>query len=227
MEDEIEEALEKARKALSGKWSLTQVVKDGALEIVASSPPPIEKPEITVDVAAMGCPWQPWPSNILSVHVANIKEWERTDFVQVRVRLGQMAFSWLQIAPCDPPPDETRDHRVIAQYLDPHTFLWWLRSLLAERPIEDGGGDWDSGRETPSGSSKNGAQSSLLAAVPTVEEIMRAWARNADAFRNADGKVKTYLAELERRAAEQHADSDVELLEKFRKTWNTLSEGLK
>jgi hypothetical protein len=226
-EDEIEEALEKARKALSGEWSLTQIVKEGALEIVASSPPPIENPEITVDVAAMGCPWQPWPSNTLSVHVANIKEWERTDFVQVRVRLGQMAFSWLQIAPCDPPPDETRDHRVIAQYLDPNTFLWWLRSLLAERPIEDGGGDWDSGRETPNGSSKNGAQPSLLAAVPTVEEIMRAWARNADAFRNADGKVKTYLAELERRAAEQHADSDVELLEKFRKTWNTLSEGLK
>lgn len=224
--DDVEDALETARKALSGKWSLQQVVKEGELEIVASAPPPIENPEISVDVAAMGCAWQPWPPETLRVKAANIKDWERTDFVQVRVRWGQLACTWLQIAPCDPPPDEKRDHGVIAQYLDPNTFLWWLRSLLAERPMDDGGGDWDSGRGTSNESSQNGAHGPVLAAVPTVEEIMRAWARNADAFRNADAKVRTYLAELERRAAEQHAESDIQLLEKFRKTWNALSEGL-
>lgn len=63
--------------------------------------------------------------------------------------------------------------------------------------------------------------------MPTVEEILRAWARNADAFRNADAKVKMYLAELERRTAEQNATSDLQLLEKFRKLWITLSEELK
>src|SRR3954451_18226656 len=104
-------------------------------------------------------------------------------FVQVRVRLGDMVRAWLQVAPCEPPPDEKRDHGLIAQYLDPNTFLWWLRSILAERPIDDGGGDWDSDGGTSNAPSRNGAHSSFLAAMPTVEEILRAWARNADAFR--------------------------------------------
>jgi hypothetical protein len=225
-DDEKERALEKARKALSGSWSLRQVIKDGELEIVGSSPP-LEDPEIAVDVAAMGCAWQRWPREALSVTAANVKDWERTDFIQVRISLGAMACAWLQVAPCDPPPDEKRDHGVIAQFLDPNTFLWWLRSLLAERPVEDGGGDWDSDGGPSSGSAQNNPHDSALPAMPTVEEILRAWARNADAFRNADAKVKTYLAELERRTAEQNVASDFQLLAKFRKLWNTLSEELK
>src|SRR6185312_8819124 len=52
-EDEVEQALEKARKALSGRWSLRQIIVDGALQIVASTPPPIADPGIAVEVAAM------------------------------------------------------------------------------------------------------------------------------------------------------------------------------
>ena len=59
--------------------------------------------------------------------------------------------------------------------------------------------------------------------MPTVEEILRAWARDSAAFRNADEKVRTYLSELERRAAETDAESDVKLLRTFRKTWETLA----
>ena len=59
--------------------------------------------------------------------------------------------------------------------------------------------------------------------MPTVEEILKSWARDAEAFRNADKKVKTYLAELERRAAESGAPADAELLRAFGKTWNKIA----
>ena len=52
-------------------------------------------------------------------------------------------YAWLQIASCDPPPEEARDHAIIAQYLDPRTFLWWLRSMLTNDPAHLAGGDWE------------------------------------------------------------------------------------
>ena len=152
-----------------------------------------------------------------------IEAWERTDFVQIRVRLDDMVCAWLQIAPCDPPPDEKRDHGLIAQYLDPHTFLWWLRSLLADSNVEGAGSDWDANHNQSQEISSNGSHALDSGSMPTVEEILRSWARDAAAFRTADQKVKTYLSELERRAAETKAPADAELLRTFRKTWETLS----
>jgi hypothetical protein len=222
-EDEIEEALEKARKALSGRWPLRQIISDAGLEIVASSAPPIADPAIAVEVAAMGGAWKSWPADADRVSAGKLREWERTDFVQLRVRHGNMVCAWLQIAPCDPPPDEKRDHGLIAQYLDPHTFLWWLRSLLADSHVEGAGGDWDADGDQSQGALQNGSHAPDLGSMPTVEEILRAWARDASSFRTADQKVKTYLSELERRAAETEAPSDLELLRIFRKTWETLS----
>lgn len=222
-DDKDERALENARKALSGRWPLRQLISDGSLEIVASAPPPITIPGISVQVAAMGGGWKHWPADAERVLVATVREWERTDFVQIRVRLGEMVCAWLQLAPCDPPPDEKRDHGLIAQYLDPHTFLWWLRSVLADTPAEGAGGDWDSDGDPSPGVTPNGAHSPDLGAMPTIEEILHAWARNSAAFRNADQKVKTYLSELERRAAEKEAQSDADLLRTFRKTWDTLA----
>jgi hypothetical protein len=60
-----------------------------------------------------------------------------------------------------------------------------------------------------------------------VEEILRAWARDEAAFRAADEKVRAYLSDLERRAAENNQPADVELLQTFQKTWNTLAVELR
>ena len=59
--------------------------------------------------------------------------------------------------------------------------------------------------------------------MPTVEEILRSWARDFIGLRSADEKVKTYLTELERRADESGAAADAELLRAFRQTWDTLA----
>ena len=226
-DDPVEEALENARKALSGRWFIRQIIRESVLEIAASSPPPISNPDIELEVAAMCGAWKDWPRDAESVLVGTLREGERTDFVQIRVRLGEMVCAWLQVAPCDPPPDAKRDHCLIAQYLDPNTFLLWLRSLLAGGPMEDAGGDWDSDGGPPGVGSGKGTRPIDPGAIPTIEEILRSWARDAAAFRSADQKVKTYLSELERRAAEISTPSDLDLLRRFRKTWETLAGELK
>ena len=131
-EDEDERALEKARKALSGTWPLRQLLRDGELQLVAPSPPPIADPQVSVEVAVMGGAWKTWPPDADRVSLARVREWERTDFVQVRVRLHDMVCAWVQVAPCDPPPDDARDTGLISQYLNANTFMWWMRSLLTD-----------------------------------------------------------------------------------------------
>jgi hypothetical protein len=222
-DDSVEEALETARKAISGRWSLRQIIRDGALEIVGSSPPPISNPEIAIETAPMGGTWKCWPRDVQRVLMGTVREAERSNFVQIRVRLQGMVCAWLQVAPCDPPPDEKRDNCLIAQYLDPNTFLLWLRSLLADSPGQDAGEDWDSDGDLAGNGPGTGTRLIDPASILTLEEILRAWARNATAFRNADQKIKTYLSELERRAADTGTQQDVHLLYRFRKTWEMLA----
>ena len=74
----------------------------------------------------------------------------------------------------------------------------WLRSMLTDEPAHAGGGDWDA--ETPPrppvlGHSHRSSPDTAL--MPTLEEILRAWAREPSSFTSADNKVKTYLGELE------------------------------
>jgi hypothetical protein len=225
-DDEGEQALEKARKALSGKWPLRQLIRDGEIQLVAPSSPPISDRQISVEVAVMGGAWKMWPPYADRVLLARVKEWERTDFVQVRVKLGDMVCAWVQVAPCDPPPDDERDTGLISQYLNPQSFMLWMRSMLTDATSDNGGGDWDADDDPPKGKSARRLRALDASAMPTVEEILRAWARDAKAFRDADEKVRTYLSELERRAAENDAESDATLLRTFRKTWETLAGGL-
>ena len=226
-EDQEELALEKARKALSGKWPLRQLISGGELYLVATSPPPVSDPQISVEVAAMGGAWKLWPAGVDRVPLGRVREWERTDFVQIRARLRDMVCAWVEVARCDPPPDDARDTGLISQYLNPNAFMWWMRSTLTGAAPDGGGGDWDSDDDQPKGKASKRSRVLDAGAMPTVEEILRAWARDSAAFRNADEKVRTYLAELERRAAETNAEADSELLRTFRAMWERLAGELR
>jgi hypothetical protein len=221
--DADEEALEQARKLLSAQWSLRQRIGEDELELIVSASPPVVDPTIDLEVAALGGPWSKWPRDAHRILLPNLHRWQRSDFVQVRVSRGDRVCAWLQIAPCDPPPDDARDRALIAQYLDPQTFLLWLRSMLADEPARSAGGDWDA--EAPLRGIAAGYDSRLadIGVMPTVEEILRSWARDSSGFAAADEKVKAYLGELERRAHESGAVADVTFLKAFRQTWDTLA----
>lgn len=225
--DDDEEALERARKLISGRWPLRQRISEDELEIKASAPPPLTESRIELEVATLGGPWNVWPRSADRIILPGLHRRQRSDFVQVRVVRGDRMCAWLQIAPCDPPPDEERDHALIAQYLDARTFLLWLRSMLADDAAQAAGGDWDEGVHPPATSNMNDSSNSDVGLMPTVEEILRSWARDSSAFDEANEKVKAYLNELERRAVENGAADDIELLRKFRNTWDTLASELR
>ena len=225
--DENEKTIEDARKLLSGAWSLRQEVLDDESWIVASSPPPVGGLTVRLEVAVLGGTWNVWPDGASRMRLSGQRRTNRSNLLQVRLSSGDRMCEWIQIAPCDPPPDEARDRALIAQYLDPRTFLLWVRSLLADEATHPNDADWDDdgiGNSGTDGHAENRPESDLM---PTVEEILRAWARDKDSFRNADEKVGAYLVDLEQRAAENNQSANVELLQTFRKTWNTLASELR
>src|SRR5262249_19654642 len=109
----------------------------------------------------------------------------------------------------------------------PNAFMWWMRSTLTGAAPDGGGGDWDSDDDPSKGKVWKRSRSLDSGAMPTVEEILRAWARDSTAFRNADEKVRTYLSELERRAPETNAETDAEWLGTFRTTGERLAGELR
>jgi len=223
--DEDEEALEHARRVLS-RWPLRQLFGDDALEIRAFAPPPLNDSAIRLEVAVLGGAWNAWPHASDRIQLGRMQRRQRSDFIQIRIVRGERMCSWLQIAPCDPPPDEERDHELIAEYLDPNTFLWWLRSLLSDNAADYTGGDWDAEPSAKAKANPYDSRALDSGSMPTVEEILRSWTRDSSAFASANDKVKTYLKELERRADETGAVKDVELLKKFRQNWETLAAEL-
>jgi hypothetical protein len=226
--DKDEEALEDARKILCSQWSLRQRVGEDETEVVASSTSPLQDPTIRLEVAALGGgAWHLWPRDKDSILLSGVRRRQRGDFMQVRVSRGDRMCAWLHVAPCEPPPDEDRDRALIAEYLDPHTFLVWLRSVLADRPANAAGGDWDADPDAPGGGDGGGRSVPAVDLIPTLEEILRAWARDSSAFASADEKVRSYLHEIERHAREHNSVADVEMLEGFRRTWETLAAELR
>jgi hypothetical protein len=224
--DEDEKAVEEARKLLCGHWSLLQRIGETELEVAASAAPPLSDPAIQLEVAVLGGSWNLWPRGADRLFLPGPKPWQRSQFLQIRVVRGERVCAWVQIAPCDPPLDEARDRAIIAQYLNPRTFLMWLRSLLADEPTDASGGDWDGetpDRKTPGINERSAADDGV---IPTVEEILRAWARDPSALVSTGEKVKSYLDEIERRAGEDGAAADVQLLQAFRRTWTTIAAGL-
>lgn len=228
--DEDEKTLEQARKLLCGSWSLRQHAGESELEVTASARPPLADPAVRLEVAILGGDWTEWPRDKDSIVLPGVRWWQRADFLQVRLSRGEKMCSWLQVAPCDPPPDDERDRAIIAQYLDPRTFFEWVRSVLADEPARAAGGDWDA--EAPELAGEGGGERGDRAAggldmMPTVEEILRAWAREPSAFASADEKVRAYLRGLERRAEEGGATGDVAMLQTFRRTWDALASELR
>lgn len=222
-----EQALEHARKSLSANWSLRQEFHDPEAWLIASAPPHLNASEVRLEVAALGGGWNQWPDGESRLLLPGLRLTHRSDLVQVRLLSGDRMCAWLQLAHCDPPPDAARDCALIAQYLDPRTFLLWIRSLLADEPAHSGDTDWDDDGEGRKGAESPGDNRSDSRLLPSVEEILRAWARDAEAFRSADEKVTTYLSELERRAAETNNPAAVQLLHTFQETWNTLASELR
>jgi hypothetical protein len=221
--DEDEMLLEDIRKTLSVQWSLRQEIREGDVTVISTHPPLLSFSNVLLEIALLGEVWKKWPTEASSLTFSGMRPRERSDFIQIRISVGEMSCSWLQIAPCIPRPDDDRDHAIIAGYLDPHTFIMWLRSLLADEFTANSGGDWDAEDSSLGHAYGGNRKNGLTEIIPPIEEVLRAWTRDSSAFTRTDEKVKAYLNDLQRRAAESGTVSEVELLTSFRSMWESLA----
>ena len=142
----MKEAPEEARRRLSASVA-ARAESHAAAEVmvVALTLPVFDHLGIGLEIAPLGGRWTPWPENADRILLPMPAHAQRSDFVQVRLLCGDKQCAWLQLAPCNPPPDNDRDRALVAEFLDPRSFLLLLRSELNDEAPSEDEDFWDSG----------------------------------------------------------------------------------
>ena len=221
--DNLDERLEAARREVAARWRAVQRIQDERPLIEAMPLPHPEEPNAELWVGLLAQPLIRWPRGATALSLSPISPAETTELVYCEVRLEGKSIGWLQRTPLDPPPTANRDHRALSRYLDPRTFLLWIRSILTIDALSDGGGDWDDERQHQRATTR-AAEPDWWA--PTLEDVLRAWSRDPATVRDVDRKVSRYLDIMKQEPPEGHAEEDLKTLEQFRSIWLVLRSQL-
>ena len=218
-EDEDERQIEEARRQVVTRWVVVARVREDALALEAAQSPHPDHGSARLEVALLGRPFIEWPRDQPVVALGAVIRAELTELVQCRLTLGERVVQWVQRTTLDPPPDEERDRQAIARYLDPRTFLLWIRSLLAVDTLGDGGGDWNA---APPPRSARSSEDGPVWWAPTLEEVLRAWARDPRSVVEVDRKVRRYLELVGTNPEVGLTEQERKVLDEFRCTWAVL-----
>lgn len=222
--DKIEERLEAARKQVASSWSMTQQSDRDGQRLSSRNDPTPTDPEVQLSVGLLGATQVDWPRETTELRLPRLAAGEITELVYCRLRLGNASVSWLQRAPLDPAPGEERDRQALARYLDPRTFLLWIRSLLTGDPAGDGSGDWDD--EDGTRSPRKGPHAAPSWWAPTIEEVLKAWSRDPASLILIDKKVKHYLKVYQEQTDIEQTEEERSIVAEFHKTWLVLRREL-
>lgn len=222
-----EEALERARAQVAARWAAQLGFDDEGARLAHRSDlhpggPHPDEPDITLEVGTLYGDLVAWPCGQTTVPLGPIAAAERSEFVRLRVSRGGKGLSWLQRAPADPPFGEDRDRAAFVRFLGARGFLLWLAGLLADDGRE-GEGDWTNDELRNQGDP--GMNPALDSSLPTLEEMLAAWARDPEKFREIEQRVSQYLpAVLEEARLEDPQTAD--MLRRFDDLWGKLRNGL-
>lgn len=222
-----EEALERARAQVAARWASTLIIDGDEVHLVHGSDlypdgPHPEEADVVLEVGALHGELKAWPRRQTSVALGRTLPAERSEFVRLRVSRSEKGLSWLQRAPADPAFGEERDRAAFVRFLGARGFLLWLAGLLADdgRHGED---DWtiekQQDRAAPS------VNPALDPALPTLEEMLAAWSRDRNKFREIDRRVSEYLPAV-REQADQEDPQTAAMLRRFEDLWGKLRIGL-
>jgi len=222
-----EEALERARAQVAARWAATlsidgdEVCLTHRSDLYLGGPHP-DEPDIVLEVGALHGDLIIWPARQDEMRLGTVVPAERSEFVRLRVSRGDKGLSWLQRAPAEPPFGEDRDRAAFVRFLGARGFLLWLAGLLADDG-RLGEGDWtDERRQDRKGS---GTNSALDLSLPTLEEMLAAWARDRDKFREIERRVSDYLPAVLELAADEDPQTAA-MLRRFDDLWAKLRIGL-
>jgi hypothetical protein len=222
-----EEALEQARAQVAARWAAQLSMEDESARLTHCSDlhpggPHPDDSSIVLEVGALhGERLLEWPVQQVVIELGPVAPAERSEFVRLRVSRGDKGLSWLQRAPANPPFGEDRDRAAFVRFLGARGFLLWLGELLADDG-RDGEGDWNDELEGGVGRPANPL---LDSALPTLEEILAAWARDPDKFREIERRVSQYLPAVLEHAIQEEPQA-AELLRSFDDLWRKLRSGL-
>ncbi len=222
-----EDALERARAQVAARWAAALSIDDEGVRLTHCSDlcpggPHPDETDIVLEVGALHGELLVWPAQENLVHLGQVAPAERSEFVRLRVSRGDKGLSWLQRAPADPPFGEDRDRAAFVRILGAKGFLLWLAGLLADDDGQDEG-DWTN--DDPKKRNGLGVALGHDSSLPTLEEMLAAWARDPDKFREIERRVSQYLpAVLEQ--AQQEDPQTAEMLRRFVELWGKIRSGL-
>lgn len=222
-----EEALERARAQVAARWAAQLAFDDSGARLshrsdLHSGGPHPDEEDIVLEVGALSGELVEWPTGQAVVPLGPISVAERSEFVRLRVSRRGKGLAWLQRAPADPPFGEDRDRAAFVRYLGAKGFLLWLAGLLANDGHEVEG-DWTN--DEPRSRVDPGMNPAIDSSLPTLEEMLAAWARNPERFVEIERRVSQYLPAM-RDVASQEDPLAANMLRCFDDLWSKLRSGL-
>lgn len=222
-----EEALERARAQVAARWAAQLSIDDERARLthysdVRPDGPHPDEPDIVLEVGALHGDLVAWPAQQSVVELGPMAPAERSEFVRLRVSRAGKGLSWLQRAPAEPPFGDDRDRAAFVRFLGARGFLLWLAGLLADDGRE-GDGDWTN--DEPDQRAGTATNTALDSSLPTLEEMLAAWARDPDKFSEIERRVSQYLPAVLKHAEEEEPHT-AEMLQRFDKLWSKLRTGL-
>lgn len=216
-EDDDRDRLEIARTQVAARWSVAQQFVEDVAVLTTNLPPHPDDSAIHLHVAGLTASWVEWPRDAISLKLAPVPAGEASELIACKLSLGETQMCWLQRAPMNPPPGEDRDRKALSRYLDPRTFLQWLRSLLAGTSPGDGGGDWDSDKPKRTHDGKPDVGPTWWS--PTLEEVLKAWSRDPASLKEVDRKTRYYLKLYHEREADELSVEERKVIQEFEQMW--------
>jgi hypothetical protein len=220
MESAAELQLEENRKRVTGSWVQTLRLVAAGHTVEAEGPPPID-PDVSLEIGPLAGARHAWPREQALVALGGGADGVETELFEMSLRLGNLWSAWVQRVPSDRPFTDDRDHRILARFLDPRTFMAWIRDLLVDQPLTDGGGPWDADHLNRSHGRLARARSAPPW-MPTLEEVLRAAARQPAVLLAVDRKLRRYLAHL----PNDMPAADREVLREFEAMWQLVRSEL-
>lgn len=222
-----EEALERARAQVAARWAAELSIDDERMRLTHYSDfhpggPHPDEADIVLEVGALHGELLVWPAQQTDMLLGPVAAAERSEFVRLRVSRGDKGLSWLQRAPAEPPFGEDRDRAAFVRFLGARGFLLWVAGLLADDDRQ-GEGDWtsDEAQERAGLAANTAADDSL----PTLEEMLAAWARDPERFREIERRVSQYLPAVLEQAGQEDPQTG-EMLRRFDALWGKVRSGL-
>lgn len=221
--DPEHDRLEQARLEVTARWNGEILWDDAGLRLRHVGDPHPDDPEIGLEAGLVNSDLLCWSRGQAELALGTVDKADRTEFVQLRLTLHDRSCVWIVQAPATPPFGVERDRAAFMRLMGAREFLMWIADLLRGATFDVDGPSWLD--ETSRRDHAEPAAVNWTDGLPTLEEMLAAWAREPACFERVQARIRQYLVPL----LEQTKATDPEghaQLAKFQELWATVEEGL-